>query len=204
MNWVLGGFGDWLAYLREATPVTLETAPQTFRLPAAGVAELHGAKSTFSFELGSNPTTGLPEPTITQNITNCLFCVDLSAYLPTNGILYSINVAVQASTAYAAIPPSGELPTLAVWQVLASGDASILGTAEVDSSGDLAAYKLRHLITKTLETPTVLTNEALFGSGSNEQRRLLLMLQGGTTSPLAHPVYFSNFCAHVGSVTWGG
>ena len=213
MNFILGGLGDWLAYLREAMPLRLSATPRVVLIPIeravdvtdgtpaienpAHTSEITGAGSTF----GSGNHF---QPVLRQLGTSRIWAIDLSDILPKDGLLTEISLQVIGDAAWGAGLPS-TLPSIAMQYVSSAGGIDtdpvvvhIIGSGAVDPSTTYGQFQLKHYITLTPGTPIDLAVV-----GTSYQVRLYLVISGAVSGSGDIPtVTFFNARAKVTSKAW--
>ena len=192
MNWILGGFGDWIAYLREANGDRLTDTPRNYCIPTALVAELNHVKSSFAFDV-YNPSgllgVNIHQPVVMQNISTCVFSWQISDILPRDGILDTLIVMVMADPGWSSLPTNlGDLTVIAVAE---DGTETVISSTAVDPSATVAAFRAPHQI--------ILTglNIDLDQSG----KRIYAHLQGAINASWL-PVYYFNLSCTVKAKPW--
>jgi hypothetical protein len=196
MNWILGGFGDWLAYLREADGISLTDTAQVLELSISAASIINGG-----FELKGAVDISPLEPAAEQQTVSTQLVWNLSALLPRNALLTRMTIDVQAEAGYSINPSSSEFPTLGLYSRSWSDNAiHHLTTDVVDAPADVAAYKTRHELTFDFSgSPVDLRNVASGGTF----RSLYMVLTGALGASFAQGnVLFMAPRAYVKSKPW--
>jgi hypothetical protein len=197
MNWAIGGLCDWVAYLREATPVRLNSTDRTFFVPIeSAVCSTPGAPTGWSVSgtYGLFGTTGdvLLIPVLTQSATALKWVWQLSDVLPKDGLLTSISIRLQGVPAWAALPSA--MPVIYLVRVSSSMSVTRISSPVYDASVDVTAFKSDHTIeiTGSLDLDT--------GSGP-QSSRIYLVLEGAENSTWVDLFYY-DIKATVTSKAW--
>ena len=197
MNWILGGFGDWLAYLRESAGERLSTTARTFTVPTETVCELLHAKSENAFDvLGAGTLLGsgnANQPVIRQNISSCQFMWDLSSILPKDAMLTSVSLDIFTNAGWSALP--NNKPDLTLLAVGLDGTVLIESGTVVDGSTTAAEFNVLHTISITGLTTDLSNVQA------SPTTRLYLLAQGAIDTSW-QPVYFKSPRAMLTSRPW--
>jgi hypothetical protein len=199
MNWILGGFGDWLAYLREADGLRLTDTPRLVYIPTATVAELNHPTPYPGYNIGGGETmydTGNgAQPVIYQTTSNCFFCWHISDILPRDGILTEVSVQVKGIGWVG--PPTG-VPAMALQARYPDGTMSPVGATVTDPNTTDVLFNLVHDLSITG------LSVDLDNAGGLSPVALMLCVQGATFEalPYAPTVCFAAPRCKVKSKMW--
>ncbi len=199
-NYVLGVFGDWLRYFREANGLRLTDTPRDLCIPTEGFCELVNAPSTdaayirLDGEAIFGSSANINQPVLSQNLTNCYFMWQLSDVLPKDGVLTEVSIQVCGSTAWTALPTTK--PKLSVVYRGPDGTLLELAAAVTDPSANATAFKALHDLTISGLSLDLSTSTPLSPAG-----RIYLVLEGAKDTTF-WSVFFAAPRAKVKSKAW--
>ena len=182
MNWILGGFGDWIAWLREAVPTRLTDTPRTLFLDAAKWIDSDGT-SKADVRGGSGILADF-QTMLIQAFTARVYLNQLSGVLPADGILTEVSVQLRGDAAWGALPDV--MPGFTIVRVNSDLTTTAVASIVADTSANVAAFKLNHKLTLTLGGGGL----DLETGGGTGPCRLYLQLYGAVKASGYQPVYY--------------
>lgn len=192
MNWILGGLGDWLSFLREAIPSRLTSTARSFPLDIAAAHMLTTDTALRAApEAGVFGTFNVYQIVLTQTEDTAEFILDLGS-LPRDGLLTEIMLRVY-STGTPTVMPCISLKALGDSGVV----AHIAGPVYIDPA-HWGAYIAYDLTLDLSAAPVDLNTEPLYGPAS----RYLLYLTGGQKSSWTDNMFYYGCRAKVVSKPW--
>jgi hypothetical protein len=201
MNWILGGFGDWLAYLREADGISLTDNEQPLQIPIASVVA-----SSAGFALKGNLYGSSPhyEPALEQQSVAGSFVWDLSSVLPRNAMMTRVSIDVQAETGYSTNPTGTEFPAIGLFaRNWADNSISTIIAPVYDAPVNVAAYKTRHTMSLDFTGTGLIDMRNLAIFSGNYYRSIYLVVLGAQGGSFAQGnVLFTNPLAYLRSYPW--
>jgi len=134
LNWILGGFGDWLAYLREASPARLSTIAKVFLLDVtrAGMT----SDDAYPVRIGSpgaafGSAAYANQVVVAQTQTAQDWSLELSSDLPRDGLLTQLTLRLLGTGS----TPDTAWPGIALYRVLYNMHTELLGSITYASGG---------------------------------------------------------------------
>jgi hypothetical protein len=214
MNFILGGFGDWLAYLREAIPLSLSATPRVVLIPIERAVDVTDGTPAIENPAHTSEVVGAGtifgsgnhyQPVLAQFGSARVWAIDLSDILPKDGLLTELSVQVMGSSAWGTLLPSS-LPRLSLQTVHSAGGLDLdpvvvdeLGY-QTDTSSTYGQFQLKHYVTYTPAMPISL---ASFVGDATHQTRFYALITGAVSGSDDIPaVYYFNARAKVTSTAW--
>lgn len=195
LNWVLGGFGDWLAYLREANGTRLSTTARTLMVPLTSVCENTTGAPGSNWCVIKDPTKDPSGAPVVQQTTSALWFLWDLGWCPRDALITMVSVGVKASPLWNALPATK--PAIALLYEDSSGELVVAGDGgTADDPADLSAWLDLRTLYHAFATPVDLNT-----AGTAGPVRLFLSVSGAADSVFS-PVYFKQPMVTVKSKTW--